>query len=123
MVTTASASWTDESLSALGLARDISMPTSAIAVTTEGWTSSAGALPADRTRTLPAAYRSSSAAAIWLRPAFWTQMNRTVGRLILGGPVGTPRRDGTEHRAAASSTPMYLAAPVRSPRHRAASSG
>src|SRR5688572_21371115 len=62
----------------------MSISSSAIAATTAGLTSSAGALPADRTRTRPSARRSSSAAAIWLRPALWTQTKSTSGRSLIG---------------------------------------
>src|SRR5688572_7171261 len=55
------------------------MPRSAITSRTPGWTASAGSLPAERMRRRPAAWRSRSAAAIWLRPAFPTQTKRTVG--------------------------------------------
>jgi predicted ester cyclase len=55
------------------------MPHSAIAATTAGLTRSAGSEPAKRMRTLPPAWWSSSAAAIWLRPALWTQTNSTSG--------------------------------------------
>src|SRR5689334_13276816 len=56
-----------------------SMPTSAIASTTAGLIESAGAVPAERTTTRPRAWRSSKAAAIWERPALWTQTKRTSG--------------------------------------------
>ena len=55
------------------------MPSSAIAATTRGLTASAGSLPAERTVTLPPARWSSSAAAIWLRPALCTQTKSTSG--------------------------------------------
>src|SRR5579875_2153363 len=59
----------------------MSIPTSAMAWTTVGWTASAGSVPPERASTRPAARRRRKAAAIWLRPALWTQTNSTVGRL------------------------------------------
>src|SRR3954447_22449663 len=54
-----------------------SMPTSAMAATTAGLMVSAGAVPAERTMTRPVAWWSRRAAAIWERPALWTQTNST----------------------------------------------
>jgi hypothetical protein len=51
-------------VSAFGRSDEMSMPASAIAATTDGLTSFAGVLPAERTRTSPSAYRSRNAAAI-----------------------------------------------------------
>lgn len=47
------------------------MPISSIACTAAGLIWSAGVLPAERTCTRPLAWRSSTPAAIWLRPALW----------------------------------------------------
>src|SRR5688572_27659154 len=79
----------------------MSMPSSAIAATTAGLTSSAGALPADRTRTRPSARRSSKAAAIWLRPALWTQTKSTSGSSLTGRTLA----DASERTVNASSGP------------------
>ena len=78
MITT-SDSRTMPSSSFFGRSAEMSIPTSSIARTTAGLSLSAGSLPAEITRTRPAARRSSSAAAIWLRPALWTQTKRTSG--------------------------------------------
>ena len=55
------------------------MPTSAIASTAAGLTWSPGLEPAERTSTRSPARWVSQAAAIWERPALWTQTNRTDG--------------------------------------------
>src|SRR4249920_284669 len=95
MVMTASAALTNSSVRGLGNSRDRSMPHSSIAATTAGLIWSPGALPAERTWTLPLAWWSRRAAAIWLRPALWTQTNRTsgtaspgLGRSGIRGPLG-----------------------------------
>src|SRR4249920_3481577 len=79
IVITTSTSRTSSSRRPFGRAAETSSPRSAIASTTFGWISSDGAVPADRTRTRPPAWCSSSATAIWLRPALCTQTNRTSG--------------------------------------------
>src|SRR5215212_9935038 len=79
MVTTTSAAWTNSSVRGLGNSRDRSMLHSAMAAATAGLRRSAGADPAERTWTRPLAWWSRRAAAIWLRPALWTQTNRTSG--------------------------------------------
>ncbi len=56
-----------------------------------GLTSSAGALPADRTWTRPSAWWSRSVAAIWLRPALCTHTNRTSGTGLPIVPFAWPR--------------------------------
>ena len=61
-----------------------SMPSSAIASTTAGLISSAGAVPAERTTTRSPAWWASRAAAICERPALWTQTNSTSGRSAVG---------------------------------------
>src|SRR5665647_3284163 len=62
----------------------MSMPTSAIAVTAEGFTSSPGMLPAERTSTCPPLRWVRKPAAIWDRPALCTQTNRTLGMSAMG---------------------------------------
>ncbi len=62
-----------------GVSAVMSMPTSRIASTAAGLTWSAGAEPAERTSTRSPARCDSHAAAIWERPALWTQTNRTEG--------------------------------------------
>src|SRR5213593_1861191 len=95
MRTTTSASRAISPVSRLGKAFVTSRPISAMAATTEGLISAAGAVPAERTRTRPPARWSSRAAAIWLRPALWTQTNRTSGRSPIGLTAQTlTTRDG-----------------------------
>ena len=76
---TASAAWTTSSVMGLGNSFEMSIPISASASTAAGLISSPGALPAERTCTRPLAAWSSSAAAIWLRPALWVHTNSTSG--------------------------------------------
>ena len=80
MVITTSASRTMPSSSFLGRSAEMSIPTSFMASTTAGLSWSAGSLPAERTLTRSPAFRWSRPAAIWLRPALWTQTKRTSGR-------------------------------------------
>src|ERR1700742_1749188 len=80
MVITTSAACTASSVSGLGNSWDRSRPSSSIAATTAGLMVSAGADPAERTVTRPAAWWSSRAAAICERPALWTHTNSTSGR-------------------------------------------
>src|SRR5262252_9326846 len=79
MVITTSAACTLSVVSGLGNSREMSRPTSAMAATTAGLSWSAGCDPAEATRTRPAAWWSSSAAAIWDRSALWVQTNSTSG--------------------------------------------
>ena len=65
----------------------MSTPSSAIALTTAGLTSSPGSLPAERTWTRPSDRNVTSAAAIWLRPALWTQMNEHLGLALHDLPL------------------------------------
>src|SRR5919201_4558156 len=88
MVMTTSAALTNSSLSGLGNSLDRSMPHSSMAAATAGSIRSAGSLPAERTWTLPLAWWSRRAAAIWLRPALWTQTNRTSGTSFTMAPSG-----------------------------------
>src|SRR3990170_2312607 len=105
IVTTTSAASTASVSSFFGTSAETSIPSSAIAATTEGLSSAAGALPAERTRTRPRAWCSSRAAAIWLRPALCTQTNRTSGTALIATeyPASTRTRrlarpdDGAEH--------------------------
>ncbi len=55
------------------------MPSSAMAATAAGLTASAGADPAERTSTASPARWRRKAAAIWERPALWTQRKSTTG--------------------------------------------
>src|SRR5215469_8385585 len=80
MVITTSAACTLSAVSGLGNSREMSRPISAMAWTTAGLSWLAGCDPAEVTRTRPAAWWSSSAAAIWDRPALWVQTNRTSGK-------------------------------------------
>ena len=58
------------------------MPTSAIAATATGLIESFGADPAERTSTRSPPIWRINPAAIWDRPALWTQTKRTVGFFI-----------------------------------------
>src|SRR5205814_9916094 len=69
----------------------MSIPASRMASTATGLISSAGSLPADGTRSRAPARRSRKPAAIWLRPALWTQTKRTAGR---SAGTLTPRSGG-----------------------------
>src|ERR1019366_685594 len=62
----------------------MSMPTSAIAATADGFTWSPGMLPAERTSTSPPPRWARKPAAIWERPALCTQTNRTLGLVAMG---------------------------------------
>src|SRR5438128_1855755 len=73
-----------------------SMPISAMASTTVGLSSSAGADPAERTTTRSPPWWASSAAAIWERPALWMQTNRTSGRVSRSGIGGLAAGVGIE---------------------------
>src|SRR5215472_9541267 len=79
MVITTSAACTLSAVSGLGNSREMSRPISAMAWTTAGLSWLAGCDPAEVTRTRPAAWWSSRAAAIWDRPALWVQTNSTSG--------------------------------------------
>src|SRR5580658_2846661 len=57
----------------------MSIPFSAIAATTAGFNDSPGAVPAEWTMTRPPPRRRVKPAAIWDRPALWTQRYRTSG--------------------------------------------
>src|SRR4051812_6095489 len=82
MVITTSDARTAASSSSFGWAPSArrSMPISAMASTTAGLMSSAGADPAERTTMRSPAWWVRRAAAICERPALWTQTNRTSGR-------------------------------------------
>src|SRR5699024_4753251 len=79
MVMTTSDSLTASVVRILGTSADMSMPTSFMAATAAGFTVSAGADPAERTSIWPAERWVRKAAAIWERPALWTQTKRTEG--------------------------------------------
>ena len=63
-----------------------------MAWTTAGFSSLAGWEPAEVTRTRPAACWSSSAAAIWERPALWVQTNSTSGISVIRCPFSASSR-------------------------------
>ena len=65
-----------------------------MASTTAGLMSSAGAVPAERTTTRSPAWWASRAAAIWERPALWTQTNRTSGAVGRVSHRGSPMVGG-----------------------------
>src|SRR4051812_9220831 len=79
---TTSDAWTAASSSCCGCAPFArrSMPTSRIASTTAGFTSSAGAEPAECTTTRSPPWCTRKAAAICDRPALCTHTNSTSGR-------------------------------------------
>src|SRR5665647_1131548 len=79
MVITTSEAWTASVVRILGVWAEMSMPTSAIAATAEGFTWSPGMLPAERTSTCPLLRWIRNPAAICDRPALCTQTNRTLG--------------------------------------------
>src|SRR5215471_2253317 len=92
IVMTTSAALTLSPVRGLGYSREMSRPISAMARTTAGLSWLAGWDPAEETRTRPAAWWSSRAAAIWERPALWVQTNSTSGMSVtdaafLGQPV------------------------------------
>src|SRR5690625_935495 len=64
----------------------MSIPISAMASTATGFIASAGAEPEERTSTCPLDRAVRKPAAIWERPALWTQTNMTVGRSDMGSP-------------------------------------
>src|SRR5690625_6046746 len=57
-----------------------------MAQTATGVIASAGAEPEERTSTCPSDRAVRKPAAIWERPALWTQTNMTVGRSDMGSP-------------------------------------
>ena len=59
-----------------------------MASTAAGLTLSAGAEPAERTSIRPSPRVVRNAAAIWERPALWTQTNRTEGFLAVSAVMG-----------------------------------
>ena len=69
------------------------MPSSATAATAEGFTWSSGMEPAERTSTALPARCVSQPAAIWERPALWTQTNSTVGRRLTTGLLAGGGKD------------------------------
>src|SRR5690348_3942947 len=89
---TTSAALTLSPVRGLGYSREMSRPTSAMACTTAGLSWLAGWDPAEETRTRPAAWWSSSAAAIWERPALCVQTKSTSGMSVMGGCL--PRSAG-----------------------------
>ena len=68
------------------------MPTSAMAATTAGLTASAGVGAGGADLDARRAWWSRSAAAIWERPALWTQTNRTGGAVVSGDVLPVRRR-------------------------------
>jgi hypothetical protein len=59
----------------------MSTPTSSMAATAVGLIWSAGIEPAERTSTAPPESSRRKPAAIWERPALWTQTKRALGRV------------------------------------------
>src|ERR1700690_3889702 len=87
IVITTSAARTTSSVSGFGNSSLMSIPSSVMASTTAGLISSAGVLPAERTWIRPRDRSLTRPAAIWLRPALWTQTNSTSG-LMAHSPQG-----------------------------------
>ncbi|ONH21790.1 hypothetical protein BL253_37875 [Pseudofrankia asymbiotica] len=85
MVMTTSEAARASGMRIFGVAAVMSMPASAIAATATGLIWSAVSDPAERTSIRPAARWVSQPAAIWERPALWTQTNRTEGFSGMGG--------------------------------------
>jgi hypothetical protein len=76
MVTSMAAPRASSSVSFCGTAAERSTSTSFIAASTSGWTRVPGCVPAETARAFwGLASRLSQAAAIWERPALWTQAN------------------------------------------------
>src|SRR6478609_8648492 len=90
MVITTSDSFTASVVRILGTSADMSMPASAMASTAAGFTLSAGWDPAERTSIAPFDSVVRNAAAIWDRPALWTQTKRTEGFAVMRAPFGWP---------------------------------
>ena len=88
---------------AWGTPCEMSIPTSAIALDDVRIDLLGRALPAERTCTRPSASWSSSAAAIWLRPALCTQTNSTSGT-VLGDRSPRPGRARAAARARSRCT-------------------
>src|SRR5665647_1913855 len=84
MVITTSEACTASVVRTLGACPEMSMPTSAMASTAEGFTWSPGMLPAERTSTCPPLRWVRKPAAIWDRPALCTQTNKTLGLSVIG---------------------------------------
>src|SRR3954468_19080869 len=91
MVITTSESFTASVVRTFGISADMSMPASAMAATAAGFTFSAGWDPAERTSMAPLERVVRKAAAIWERPALWTQTNKTEGLWLMRAPFGQPR--------------------------------
>src|SRR5690349_1161237 len=98
MVMTTSDSLTASVVSTFGISADMSMPSSAMASTAAGLTLSAGWEPAERTSISPLARVVRNAAAIWDRPALWTQTNRTEGFLLVSVVMLLLQGWGSDHR-------------------------
>ena len=79
MVITTSEAFTASVVSTVGDAAVMSMPSSDIASTATGLIWSAGSEPAERTSIRSPASAVRYPAAIWERPALWTQTNKTLG--------------------------------------------
>src|SRR5699024_7186144 len=79
MVMTTSEALTASTVRTFGVAAVMSMPSSAMASTATGLSWSAGADQADRTSMRPWQSSLTQPAAIWERPALWTQTNSTEG--------------------------------------------
>src|SRR5215475_7182171 len=120
MVISTSAARTLSVVTGLGYSREMSRPISAIAWTTAGLSWSAGCDPAEVTWTRPAAWWSSSAAAIWDRPALWAQTNSTSGISAMlvcfssqsascNGPPARDRTDGDRQECAESVAAIWAA--------------
>src|SRR5215203_2291476 len=90
---TTSEAMTASSVSFLGCSPAMSMPTSAMASTATGLIAFPGIEPAERTSIRPSPSDCRKPAAIWERPALWTQTNSTLGRSGMGLSLMGVRRD------------------------------
>src|SRR5690625_7499766 len=107
MVMTTSEASTASGVRILGLLAVMSMPISFIASTATGLIWSAGADPAERTSTCPSDRAVMKPAAIWDRPALWTQTNMTLGRWDKIG------RASCRERGQGSRVEVYVRAEVQ----------
>ena len=116
MITT-SAAFTTSSVSGFGNSSLMSTPSSLIASITAGLISSAGAEPAERTWIRPSERSLTSPAAIWLRPALWTQTNSTSGWSFASTPsdcASALSRSRAKRWASTGTKTLILALPSRS---------
>src|SRR3990172_2428475 len=103
MVTTTSASWMISIVHLCGTAVDMSMPISRIASAATGFTVAAGSEPPEKTWTRSPPRTRANPAAIWERPALWTQRKTTVGVVVDTGEPYPHHRTKSGARTTAGS--------------------